>query len=68
MQTKFLTHIITQVTEYHKNNVLFAGNFISLYCNQQLDICQKLIQQVLIIESSKKEKKINTSYSNNNIV
>lgn len=28
-------------TEYHKNNVFFAENFISVYSNHQLDICQK---------------------------
>jgi ethanolamine utilization protein EutP (predicted NTPase) len=29
-------------TEYHKNNQYFAENFISVYSNQQLDICQKI--------------------------
>jgi len=29
-------------TEYHKNNVFFAENFISVYCNKQLDIYQKI--------------------------
>jgi len=29
-------------TEYHKNNVFIAENFISVYCNKELDICQKI--------------------------
>jgi len=29
-------------TEYHKNNVIIAENFISVYSNKKLDICQKI--------------------------
>jgi len=29
-------------TECHKNNVFIAGNFFSVYCNKELNICQKI--------------------------
>lgn len=43
-------------TEYHKNNVFFAENFISVFCNQQLDICQKIdsARANQIVENRKK--------------
>lgn len=29
-------------TEYHKNNVFIAENFISVHCNKELDMCQTI--------------------------